>query len=141
MKVGVIANRLEQGVATRGLSYGLELTEQYFPKLPHLTLGFGGGNYGDLPRYALQADYLLYQVGVSQDFDLVGDLTLSGNLRATFWDDQMKSPVGSQRDLWGWEGTLDLGYRSWNLWLEHRLLEELQLTSVGVSYTLGFNAF
>ncbi|MEL6536710.1 MAG: carboxypeptidase-like regulatory domain-containing protein [Bacteroidota bacterium] len=141
-QVGLMAQRLEQGEASRSLAYSIWVTEHYFPRLLNLSLGFGGGQYGDFPSYSLSPTYLRYQAGLSQYFDLnqhegIGLIT---SLNATYWDrlGQNTTPVDAPPNFWGWVGYLSLRLDHLQIWAEHRQVDVQRLTSLGASYSFRF---
>ncbi|MEL6535187.1 MAG: carboxypeptidase-like regulatory domain-containing protein [Bacteroidota bacterium] len=133
-----LANRLKQGEGNQSLAYGVGLDMRFSYQLPTLTLGIGGGKYGDFLRSDVQADYLLYQAGLSQYFYPGGGVSLGGGLKATYWNNQRQGPSTPQNYMWGWEGRFDVRYRSWKLWAEYRQQKDQQLTSIGTGYIFKF---
>ncbi|HAA11367.1 MAG TPA: hypothetical protein DCE41_06540 [Cytophagales bacterium] len=138
-------NRMQQGEGLHNRSFWIDLEQNHFPKVPNLLIGIGVGTYADGYLYNYPSDYLLYRMGLNQYFRLhpkkrVG---LNARLTATYWDKRTEYvfPSVPPASLWGWEGIVTLNYRSWKVWVEHRWLENLQLTSVGTQYPIRLSNF
>ncbi|MEL6536707.1 MAG: hypothetical protein AAFQ98_14910, partial [Bacteroidota bacterium] len=141
MSLNFLADRLEQGESNHSLTYRVGLDMYFSHKLPIFHLGIGGGKYGEFLRSDVHADYLLYDAGLSHSFRLFNnDLGVITELKATYWDPgpQNSNPMVSPTGLWGWEGSLTLGYDGWSVFVEHRRLAEQKLTSIGLAYELSY---